>query len=268
MKRLLFVIPLLVGGMAVADTMTLNDGTTLRGQFTGFSNGKFAFKTDDGSTRLEYAIHVKSIIPDSLLRVSLQLLQKQYDAVVFSQFDHNTLRLRKDDQSVSEPVIMLKGLSVLGPVNPSPREEDSLLEETPGPTSSPAGRNTREWKRTGKWREIEDDKSMVISNGEVVDLEAALKKGVVNVIHFHYPRAVSSVRDGNYLVGIATKHPNRLVVKKVVVQDFNAPICQALELKTLPQFWFYGPGGKLAKKLTERFTENDLDAALRDAARR
>jgi thiol:disulfide interchange protein len=60
---------------------------------------------------------------------------------------------------------------------------------------------------------------------------------------------------------------NRVVLLKVVVQDFKAPILTALNIQGLPQFWVYNAQGKLTKKLTDRFTEGDIDAAIREALR-
>ena len=277
MKVHLFAIILMAGGVAKADTMTMRDGTVVSGDFQGFSERQFQIRTTEGVARAEYAADVQSIVMDGPDKASVAFIVKQYDAVVFSRFDHNMIRFRKDGVLVSEPVIMLKSLDIQGPAAQPP-------PATPAPAPPPAGGGdpatstrivapakvpqARDWKRTGKWREVEEDKSTIISHGEVVDIDSVLHKGVVNVIHFHYPQAVGSVREGNYLQGIMARHPGRLVVLKVVAQDFRAPICESLNLKTLPQFWFYSADGRLVKKLTDRFTEGDIDAALKDAGRR
>jgi hypothetical protein len=39
----------------------------------------------------------------------------------------------------------------------------------------------------------------------------------------------------------------------------------ALELNSLPQFWFYSRSGQLTKKLIERFTEADIETAMKEA---
>jgi hypothetical protein len=38
-------------------------------------------------------------------------------------------------------------------------------------------------------------------------------------------------------------------------------------IKSLPQFWFYSRSGRLLKKLTDRFTEADIDEAFKEAQR-
>lgn len=113
---------------------------------------------------------------------------------------------------------------------------------------------------------MEDETSSgIISRGEVVDVSASLRKGYVNIVHFHMPGALTSVREGNYIQALSKKPLNRLVVWKVQVADFQAPICGAMEIKSLPQFWFYDTRGNLVKKLTDRFTEGDIDAAIKSA---
>jgi hypothetical protein len=275
MKVHLFAIILMAGCVAKADTMTMRDGAVVAGDFQGFSARQFQMKTAEGVVRAEYAADVQSIVLDAPEKASATFIVKQYDAVVFSRFDHNMIRFRKDGVLVSEPVIMLKSLDIQGPVNPPPLPavapasaggaDPATSTRIVAPGKVP---QARDWKRTGKWREVEEDKSTIISHGEVVDIDSVLHKGVVNVVHFHYPQAVGSIREGNYLQGIMARHPNRLVVLKVVAQDFRAPICESLNLKTLPQFWFYSADGRLVKKLTDRFTEGDIDAALKDAGRR
>jgi len=270
MKFLPFALILMMTCLANADLLTLQDDTAVQGSFQGFSNRRFQFKTDDGVTRSDYAVDVKSIVLESPVRVSLSLAMKAYDSVVFFRFDHNTLRFRKEGVLLTEPVIMLKRLDVLGPVvlPPSPpaaagpEQDPAVTTRIEEPRKPPS---TRDYKGAGKWHMVEADKTPVISHGETVDIDSSLRKGIINVVHFHYPQAVGSVREGNYLQGLMARHPYRLVVLKVVVQDFRAPICVALNLKTLPQFWFYSANGRLVKKLTDRFTEGDIDAALKEA---
>ncbi len=253
-----------------ADTLTFSDGKTVKGAFQGFANRKFLFTGEDGVKLSEYPLKVKSIVPGATVTVSVELARKRHDSVEFVQVDHNTFRFKKDGQTVSEPVIMLKTVSVVADAG----GETLVSQEAPpaGPVLgaariSPTGAQTREWHRTGKWREMAADESNVISRGEEVDVETFLKKGLVNVVHFHLPTALTSVREGNYLDSLAAKKSSRIAVLKVTVKDFEAPICTALKIKSLPQFWVYDAQGKLAKKLTDRFTEGDIDAAIKEARR-
>ena len=267
MSRFWILFSLMMVSMARADTLTLNDGKVVTGHFLGFANRKFEFKTDDGAALSEYPLKVTSIVLDPPATVAVQLSRKQYDSADLVQFDHNTLRLKKDGQTINEPVIMLK--SIVPAKEGGDTHAVSPVSESARPVLDPriiapqVVPQTREWQRSGKWAEIQDDKTPVISHGENVDVEAFLKKGYINVIHFHLPHAVTSVREGNYVQSLATKRSNGVIVLKVVIANFGAPIFSTLILKSLPQCWFYDSRGKLVKKLTDRFTEGDIDAAVK-----
>lgn len=272
MKRMVWcLIPGLLAVSSVrADTLTLNNGRSLTGDLVGYAGRKFEFRVNDGSTYLGYPLDIKSIVPDAPVRASLKFSLKQYDSVEFIQYERNVLKFRKNGQVQNEPVITLKSMRLeggegKGTVNP-PGEHESPVAVPVG-IPAEASAKPRDWKQAGKWRQIEEDQSDVISRGEVVDIDASIKKGFVNIVQFHYPQSLASVREGNYVEALAAKRNNRIVLLKVVVSDFNAPVCVALNIKGLPQFWVYSPQGKLVKKLADRFTEGDIDAAIRDARR-
>lgn len=278
MNRLAWVFyAVLVVPIAQADTLALKDGRVVSGQLAGYAGRKFQFKADDGVTYSEYALDVRSIVPDAPRQVTVKLAAKQYDDVEFVRYDNFTLRVRKNGQQLNEPVISLSSMEVAAPAESDPGEAAvdgaAVAAEaggkTPGPIAVVKGAQPRErdWKRTGKWREMEEDKSSVISNGEEVDIEAHLTKGVVNIVHFHYPKSLTSIREGNYVAAVAAKKSNRVALVKVVMVDFESPVCKALDIRTAPQFWFYSPSGKLVKKLTDRFTEHDIDSAVKAARR-
>lgn len=274
MKSRVLILALLVAPSLWADTLTLTDGSILNGTFQGFSAQQFLLKDEDGDIVRTFAADIQSLVLDNPVRVTARTVTRQYEGITFSRVDHYTVRWRKDGAPASDPVYMLKRMEVVGPVAPAPAPappaESVPAVDQAGVTRVVAPSKTapvRDWKRAGKWREVDDDRSIIISHGEAVDVESALRKGVVNVVHFHYPSAMASVRQGSYVQGIMMRHPGRMVVLKVVAQDFNAPICDALKLKSLPQFWFYGSDGRLVKKLVDRFTESDIDAALREAGR-
>lgn len=166
-----------------------------------------------------------------------------------------------------------KAVSESAPVpywDPPATPVEQIVKTVPGAKAmmpKPAS-GTREWKQTGKWRELQVSGAHVISeSGEDVDIESQLKKDVVNVVHFHYAAAHSSVRQGNYLEVLARKSNGRVVIHRIVVPGWNAPVCVAKGVKSLPQFWFYNREGELSSKLTDRFTENDIDTALKKALR-
>jgi hypothetical protein len=250
-----------------ADTMTLSNGEVVKGRFIGFSERKFAFKSEAGVMVSEYPVNVKSILPAAPLKVSLELARSKYDDVEFRAFDEFTLHLIKDGEPLDERVIMLKSLTVnrppepVKPPPPAPEEPAAVAKSGRGDPKSPA--EAREWQRSGKWREMDPKNTLTISKGEEVDIEEHLKKGFINIVHFHNPKLLPSIREGNYVEALAAKPMNRIVILRIVTPGFEAPVCEALGIKSLPQFWFYDPRGRLAKKLTDRFTEGDIDEALK-----
>lgn len=252
---------------ARADTMTLSNGEVVKGRFIGFSERKFAFKSEAGVTVSEYPVNVKSILPAAPLKVSLELARSKYGDVEFRAFDEFTLHLIKDGEPLDERVIMLKSLTVnrppepVKPPPPTPEELAAAARSVRGDPKSPA--EAREWQRSGKWREMDSKNTLTISKGEEVDIEEHLKKGFINIVHFHNPKLLPSIREGNYVEALAAKPMHRIVILRIVTSGFDAPVCEALGIKSLPQFWFYDVRGRLAKKLTDRFTEGDIDEALK-----
>lgn len=256
---------------ARADTLTLVNGQVVKGCFMGFADRKFEFKAASGAVISEYPVNVKSIIPDAPLPASVELANKVYEDVEFRSFGEYLIHLTREEQVMDERVIMLKKMKVNRPPEPvAPPPAETENETIPAGSregaATPQG-NVREWQRTGKWREVESKNSMVISKGEEVEIENHLKKGYINIVHFHYPKALTSIREGNYVEALAANRTSRIKILKIVIPDFNAPVCEALELKSLPQFWFYDTKGILVQKLTDRFTEGDIDAALKKTRR-
>lgn len=259
--------------VARADTLTLTDGKTVKGLFAGFANRKFEFKTEEGTLIKEYPLKIKSLATDSPVTVSAKLSGKKYDSIDFVGFGDRQVEFSRNGQPVREPIIMLQSIEMTAVA----KEAEATLDDPLGARSSgggtvatrtpPPAREAapRKWEQSGKWRVIESPQTGVISHGESVDIDSKLKKGVINVVHFHLPSVVSSVRQGSYVESLAAKYSNRMVVLKLDLPGFEAPICRELKIKSLPQFWIYDGSGKLVKKLTDRFTESDIDAALKAA---
>ena len=278
------------GTMAFGDGMALADGQTVKGTFEGFQDHRFLFKADGGKEYREFASAVRVIDVETPPKVSVQFVADRMENVEFGGYAQFNVRLVRGDEDVVRPATLLKQIVIDPPSLPTATakeagapggDQDHPVESTPvqspaapvapapvpmvAPASAPAPA-VRDWARKGKWREIQTSTAQVISHGEEVDLSQALKKDVVNVIHFHKASILSSVRQGNYVEMLSQKSKGRVVMERIVA-DWDSPICVALEIKSLPQFWFYSRSGHLTRKLVDRFTETDIDAALKEAAR-
>ncbi|MEI6562901.1 MAG: hypothetical protein WCO42_01190 [bacterium] len=259
--------------LAQADTLTLSDGREVKGRLAGFNNHQFEFMPLDGTPIMEFPLKIKSIIADTPIRVDMDTILNTYRAVNFVSFQEKVVHFSAGGENNTEPVIMLKRIMVTPPpAPPQPPPETVVPQARVSPVGdprgiSPSGAAPRDWVRSGKWKEMEARDTYLISKGEEVDIESFLKKGYVNIVHFHYPKAVASIREGNYIETLVAKRGNRTVIQRIQCPDFNAPICVALGIKSLPQFWFYDSQGNLVTKLTSRFTEGDIDEALKQARR-
>ena len=109
---------------------------------------------------------------------------------------------------------------------------------------------------------------------EAVDIESLAEPGLTTIVHLHPVGEgfepvglMASTRSGNYLAGLEKKYRGRVVVKKVDITSWDCPTAKKYNITALPQFWFYDSTGALSEKLTERFTTDDIDAALKKARR-
>ena len=224
---------LALGLAASADDLTLMSGQVVTGQFAGFKNHRFVFQEQGGGERQEFAAAVKSVKVDTPMKVTAQLMSQKLDDVLFAGYEKFNVRLLRNGREYSEPATTLKQIDL--------SFDTQRIAESPG--------------------------VYVISRGEDVEIEKALQPGKVNVVFFHSAVVHSSVRQGNYVELLAQQSRGRAVVMKLVLPGWNAPVVKAKELKSLPQFWFYSPSGRLVKKLVDRFTEADIDDAFKEARR-
>lgn len=219
---------------AWGDDLTLTDGQVVTGRFAGFKNRRFLLRDDKGGEHQEFAAGVKSLRLDAPVKVSAQLLTRSLNDVLFAGYEKFNVRLIQDGREFTEPATMLKQIDIGFDVQ----------------------------------RTVESPGVYVISRGEDVDIESSLVRGRVNVVFFHFPKAHSSVRQGNYVELLARQSGGRVVVQKLIIPDWEAPVCKAKQLTSLPQFWFYSASGRPVTNLTARFTEADIDEALKEARRR
>lgn len=96
-----------------------------------------------------------------------------------------------------------------------------------------------------------------------VDIEKSLKQGVATIVHFHLPDYPASVRNGNLINGEAERSRGTINVITIDVSDLKAPAPVKYGITTAPQFWFYDRNKTLVMKLTDRFTEADVQKGIK-----
>jgi hypothetical protein len=100
-----------------------------------------------------------------------------------------------------------------------------------------------------------------------LDVAALVQPGMTTIIQFHMSNVVVSVRQGSYVAALAARYDKDVKLVRIDLSSFDAPAAKKCSIESVPQFWFFNASGQLTRKLTGRFTEEDIDAALREARR-
>jgi hypothetical protein len=223
---------LAAGAAARGDELVLNNGTSYRGVFQGFENRKFRFLSTDERDIKELPTNVKSLTLDHPVKASiLPAVGREMDGVLVKGYEKFALQIERDGEAQTLSLTQVRRVNV-----------DFDFQ-----------------------RVMDTGVARVISEGEEVAIVSSLKTGSVTVVHFHSAATHSSVRQGNYLERLVEKDSAHTAMLRIVVPDWDAPVCRQYGVHSVPQFWFYDAAGALAAKLTERFTEDDIDRALAKA---
>lgn len=104
-------------------------------------------------------------------------------------------------------------------------------------------------------------------SGDRKDLDVAtlVQPGMATIIQFHMSNVVVSVRQGNYVAALAARSEKEVKFVRIDLSSFDAPVARKYAVLSVPQFWFFNTSGQLTRKLTDRFTEEDIDSALKEA---
>jgi len=218
-----------------ADTLRLKSGTAHTGTFRGYKNDHFLFQAANGQVLDEMRARVDSLQLDPPAVVSVKVSgQKKRDDLKFCRYTNGQFFFEEKGKEIVMRAITVASIQ-LGLDFSRPAME---LASTVVPPDDP--------------------------NPEI---EKYVTTGVVTVIHFHKPGLISSVRQGNYVGELAHQSRGKIELVQIDIPDFDCPAARKYQITSAPQFWFYDRRGRLVTKLTERFTENDIEAALRQAQR-
>jgi hypothetical protein len=223
---------LLAGSGARGDTLALRGGTTFQGVFTRFKQDKFYFQPEGGKEIIELRVKVFELKLDPPANVVVKPNgKKKRDDLKLIGYEESTFRFSGGVTMASPTVSSIQmGLDFNRPV-------------------SSAGSAT------------------VSGSTDNLDIASLVEMGVVTVIHFDLPSVVASVRQGNYIAALAGDSKGKIKVVKVPLGSFDTALAKKYGITSAPQFWFYNSAGKLVTKLTERFTEEDIGQALKEAMR-
>jgi hypothetical protein len=215
-----------------ADVVHFQSGTSSRVFLRGYESGKFKVMTAAGDSVEHKAATVRKIELEKPLKASIEpRAGKRIEDALIEGFDNGMLSFSAEGRKQTKPLLTLRTIDI-----------EMSFDRT-----------------------LDDLSAPVISHGESVDLPSKIAKGHVTVVHFHSPDVVASLRQGSYLARLANDSGGKLVALRIVSSDWSSEAYQQHKIKSLPQFWFYNANGDLAVKLTDRFTEEDIDAALETA---
>ncbi len=221
-----------------ADTLEPAAGPAVDGFFLSYDKGKFNFMNRQQKTVHEVPSGVKKLTLDKPLKAEIESKTKRgdKDQVLLKGFEQGSFLVVRNGKEEKIPLMLISVLRV-----------DAMA-------------NNRTTDQLGGGADV-------ISKGEEVDLSKAVEQGKVTVVQFHLPGWIASEREGNYLSVLQRRNKDKMDVKRVVVPDVSAPVAKQYQIATLPQFWFYNKSGQFVTKLTDRFTESDIDAALKKASK-
>jgi hypothetical protein len=215
------------------DHLTKKGGDEIVGTFAAYQTGRFKMKTTDGKSVTVPVIQVERLTLSPAPAVEVRRRGgKNLDGAHFESYAKPNFTFTTGDGSLTLPGTQVASISTEDDFRRSMQHAEDAQRDTA------AGNH---------------------------DGAITVHTGSVTIVHFHMADVVSSVRQGNYLKEVADRSNGRIVYERITLNGWQDPVVARYALRSAPQFWFYNRGGELATKLTERFTEQDLDDALRQA---
>jgi len=242
MLRVRYLIGGIVAGLCLmvcaaafaVDTLVLKDATTCEGLFEGYKNKRIYFKTKSGKKLHETLTGVVSLVLDPPSKVIVKPRSgKKTDAWTLKSYGSSGFVFDQGGKDVVKKALDITRIEL----------------------GLDFGR-----------KEI-DDVATVISEGEEVDIAEYIENGVGAIVHFHSPDAVASVRQGTFVTTLVRDSRGKLALLKIEIPSWDSPVAKQYGITSAPRFRFYNRRGKLVEELTERFTEEDIEAAVKKAMR-
>jgi hypothetical protein len=236
MRPLLLTLLLLAGLAPVAralDTLTPASGPVREGMFLGYEGGAFQLMNKEQKTDKLLVAATLSLQLDPPREVTVTPRAGKPEPMTLQGFEKGMFIFRRNGVEAPRPLSLVKRIEV--PFSVQGNVDDLNAQVIPADAAPAAG--------------------------DLADT------GRTTIVHFHYPKSVASMRQGALVATLARESRGSVTLRKVDIPDWSAPAVAQYDLKSLPQFWFYDASGALVKKLTDRFTDEDIASALRSAQR-
>ncbi|MDA0989813.1 MAG: hypothetical protein O3A51_03580 [Verrucomicrobia bacterium] len=224
-----------VGLCPGADTIILADGTTHVGTFAALGRGQIEFHPLQAPKIQSRLNRVTALELDPPISATIKLRGgKTLKAVTVTRYRESQFDIAIDGRPQYLPEIKVSDIKPDSDLSRAMAHAASH----PSPTTTPG----KTW-------------------------EEQIQTGVVTIVHFHMPAIMASVRQGNYVEKLSKDGGDDVVLIRVTLNGWDDDQAKRYAIQSAPQFWFYNRQGEQTVKLTDRFTSDDLDDALRAASR-
>ncbi|MBN2302788.1 MAG: hypothetical protein JXN60_09780 [Lentisphaerae bacterium] len=222
------------------DTITLKNGEIFTGVFDSFKNGRFYFTPSSGAQLNQLSAQVVSLIMDPMAEVSVKLRgQSKKNVTNFTCYKNGEFVFCQDGTESAIAKFQVTTIEIGMDFKRAMTHQQQLNQQA---------------QQTN------------------TDIEKAIKKGMINIVHFHAigetfdaASRAASTRSANYIGGLQHRNKNKLNIITITLDNWTDPAAVKYGIISVPQFWFYKKSGKLSTKLIERFTSADIDKALYSA---
>jgi hypothetical protein len=230
---LVYSLILATENLPAGDTLIMKGNKTFTGTFQAFKNDRIYFQPDNGSKLIhEQYLYMEKLIMNPPSKVSVAPKGKK----------------------------IIEGMKILR------YDKPNFIFDKSGEEISMPGTHIRSIEMGIDYGRTPDNMAAAANDEKEADIEGSITTNVITIVHFHSPESVASVREGNYVSALArdSRKKEKIVVIKIIIPNWECPTAKKYDITSAPQFWFYNKSGKLTKKLTDRFTEGDIDKCLLD----
>ncbi|MGN0879888.1 MAG: hypothetical protein ACI4WT_10640 [Oligosphaeraceae bacterium] len=230
--RAVVVVLSLLTLVAVADTLTLDNGKTLKGMLHQFKDQSFHFQefTETKPTKVSANSVQRLRLSEPVACECVMSFDKKRQPATLHGFSKGQFSLTVKGKKQKVRAVQLAALEI-------PFNLQKFI----------AARDAQE-AADGEGDEPKD-----------VRAAALVEKGKATILHFDDGSAPSR-RQGNLCERLASSSKGAVTYVRVSAKPGSAAV-KRNRLKTTPQFWFFDRDGECQERLAERFAEEDIEKA-------